>query len=70
MLMKNECKFIGCHRPIENKETFKVLDTNLELYSFTTYLCKKHFEEIHNFKEKITGDYSVFFKDKIDKTYY
>ena len=72
MLMekKHECKFIGCHRPIEHKETYKVLDSNLGMYSFTTYLCKKHYEEIHNFKEKITGDFSVFFKDGIEKTYY
>jgi hypothetical protein len=66
---KHECQFIGCHRPIKHKETYKVLDSGLGMYQFTTYLCTKHYEEIHNFKEKVTGDFSVFFKDRIEKTY-
>jgi hypothetical protein len=68
MLMeKHECQFIGCHRDVVHKETYKVLDSNLGLYSFTTYLCTKHYEELHNFKEKITGDFSVFLKDGFEK---
>ena len=50
--------------------TYKVLDSNLGLYSFTTNVCEKHYEEIHNFKERITGDFSVFFKDELDKSYH
>jgi len=71
MLMeKQKCNFIGCTRDAEHKETYKVLDSNLGLYSFTTNLCTKHFEEIHNFKEKMTGDFSVFFKENPDKSYH
>ena len=54
MLMeKQKCNFIGCGRDAEYKETYKVLDSNLGLYSFTTNLCTKHFWEIHNFKERL-----------------
>ena len=71
MLMeKQKCNFIGCCRDVEYKETYKVLDSNLGLYSFTTNLCTKHFWEIHNFKEKVIGDFSVFFKESPDKSYY
>lgn len=71
MLMKKHvCNFIGCNRESEHKETYKVLDSNLGLYSFTTNVCQKHYEEIHNFKEKVTGDFSVFFKSNLDKSYY
>ena len=52
------------------KETYKVLDSNLGLYSFTTNLCTKHFWEIHNFKEKVIGDFSVFFKENPEKSYH
>jgi hypothetical protein len=70
MLMeKHECHFIGCNKPIKLKETYKVLDSNLGLYEFTTYLCTEHYEEVYNFKEKVTGDFSVFFKHKIEKRY-
>ena len=71
MLMQNQkCNFIGCGRDAEYKETYKVLDSNLGLYSFTTNLCTKHFWEIHNFKEKVIGDFSVFFKENPEKSYY
>ena len=71
MLMeKQKWNFIGCGRDAEYKETYKVLDSNLGLYSFTTNLCTKHFWEIHNFKEKVIGDFSVFFKESPDKSYY
>ena len=62
-MSKHECQFIGCHRDVKHKETYKVLDSDLQLYSFTAYLCDKHFVEIYNFKEKIIGDFSVFFKE-------
>ncbi|MEY4571836.1 MAG: hypothetical protein RLZ10_1047, partial [Bacteroidota bacterium] len=52
---------------VKHKETYKVLDSNLELYSFTVYLCTKHFVEIHNFKEKMIGDFSVFFDCEFEK---
>ena len=68
-MKKHECKFIGCHREWTHKETYKVLDSNLGMYSFTTHVCTKHFEELHNFKEKITGDFSVFLKEIGEKTY-
>lgn len=69
MLMeKHECQFIGCHRNVEHKETYKVLDYNFSMYSFTTYLCNKHHIELYNFKEKVTGDFSVFLKHDIEKT--
>jgi hypothetical protein len=67
---KHECQFIGCHRDVDFKETYKVLDHNLKMYSFTTYLCNKHYRELHNFKEKITGDFSVFFKENLNKSYH
>jgi hypothetical protein len=71
MLMeKQKCNFIGCGRDAEYKETYKVLDSNLGLYSFTTNLCTKHFWEIHNFKEKVIGDFSVFFKENPEKSYH
>lgn len=71
MLMeKQKCNFIGCGRDAEYKETYKVLDSNLDLYSFTTNLCTKHFWEIHNFKEKVIGDFSVFFKENPEKSYH
>ncbi len=71
MPMENrKCNFIGCSREPNHTETYKVLDSNLGLYSFTTNLCTKHYEEIHNFKEKITGDFSVFFKDNPEKSYH
>ena len=71
MTMENQkCNFIGCNRKPNHKETYKVLDSNLGLYSFTTHLCTKHYEEIHNFKEKVTGDFSVFFKENPEKSYY
>jgi hypothetical protein len=71
MLMeKQKCNFIGCSRESEYKETYKVLDSNLGLYSFTTNLCTKHFWEIHNFKEKVIGDFSVFFKENPEKSYH
>ncbi len=71
MPMENrKCNFIGCNREPNHTETYKVLDSNLGLYSFTTNLCTKHYEEIHNFKEKITGDFSVFFKDNPEKSYH
>jgi hypothetical protein len=66
-MSKHECQFIGCHRDVKHKETYKVLDANLELYSFTVYLCTKHFVEIHNFKEKMIGDFSVFFDSEFEK---
>jgi hypothetical protein len=66
-MSKHECQFIGCHRDVKHKETYKVLNTDLQLYSFTTYLCTKHFVEIHNFKEKMIGDFSVFFKGDFEK---
>jgi len=65
---KHECQFIGCHRDVEVKETYKVLDHDLNMYSFTTYLCNKHYMELHNFKEKVNGDFSVFLKNDIRKT--
>jgi hypothetical protein len=67
---KHECQFIGCHRNVEHKETYKVLDYNLSMYSFTTYLCNKHYMELYNFKEKVNGDFSVFLKHDIEKTQY
>ena len=67
---KKTCNFIGCDCESKREETYKVLDSNLGLYSFTTNVCEKHYEEIHNFKERITGDFSVFFKDDLDKSYY
>jgi len=67
---KKTCNFIGCNRESKREETYKVLDSNLGLYSFTTNVCEKHYEEIHNFKERITGDFSVFFKDELDKSYH
>lgn len=67
---RQKCNFIGCCRNAEHKETYKVLDSNLGLYSFTTNLCTKHFWEIHNFKEKVIGDFSVFFKEGPNKSYY
>lgn len=67
---KQKCNFIGCCRDVEHKETYKVLDSNLGLYSFTTNLCTKHFWEIHNFKEKVIGDFSVFFKENPEKSYH
>ena len=67
---KQKCNFIDCCRDAEYKETYKVLDSNLGLYSFTTNLCTKHFWEIHNFKEKVIGDFSVFFKEGPNKSYY
>jgi hypothetical protein len=67
---KHICNFIGCNRESKHEETYKVLDSNLGLYTFTTKLCGKHYEEIHIFKEKVTGDFSVFFKDELDKSYF
>ncbi len=67
---RQKCNFIGCGKDAEHKETYKVLDSNLGLYSFTTNLCTKHFWEIHNFKEKVIGDFSVFFKEGPNKSYY
>jgi hypothetical protein len=66
---KRTCNFIGCNRDAKHEESYKVLDSNLGMYSFKTRLCVKHYEEIHNFKEKITGDFSVFFKNKLEKEY-
>ena len=69
-MKKQKCNFIGCGGDTEYKETYKVLDSNLGLYSFTTNLCTKHFWEIHNFKEKVIGDFSVFFKENPEKSYH
>ena len=67
---KNCCQFLGCRKESKHKETYKVLDSDLNLYSFTTHLCTKHFERIHNYKEKIVGDFSVFFSEPINKNYH
>jgi len=39
------------------------------MYSFKVKLCDKCYEKIHNIKEKVVGDFSVFFKDPLKKRY-
>ncbi len=57
---KHECQFIGCHRDVDFKETYKVLDHDLNMYSFTTYVCNILYFELHYFKEKVIGEFSLF----------
>jgi hypothetical protein len=69
MPMKKICNSLGCNNPSQKKETYKVLDENFQMYSFKVKLCDKCYEHIHGIKEKIVGDFSVFFKVPINKHY-
>jgi len=69
MLMTNKCECLGCNNPVKIKERFKVLDENFNMYSFKVSLCGKCYEMIHNVKEKIVGDFSVFFDEPLKKRY-
>lgn len=70
MLMTKTCEHRGCNNTIEKKETYKVLDSEFKLYTFKVSLCNKCYEEIHEIKEKLVGDFSIFFKEPIKKRYY
>jgi hypothetical protein len=70
MLMTKTCNSKGCNNPIEKKEIYKVLDNDFNMYSFKVSLCNKCYEQIHEIKEKLTGDFSVFFSIPIKKKYY
>jgi hypothetical protein len=70
MLMKNTCEHKGCNHPSEKKETYKVLDNDFNMYSFKVSLCNKCYEQIHEVKERVVGDFSVFFSSPIKKRYY
>jgi len=63
------CQSKGCNNPIVKKETYKVLDENFHMYSFKVELCGKCYENIHEVKEKMLGDFSVFFDTPIKKKY-
>jgi hypothetical protein len=69
MLMPKKCNSLGCNNPIQKKETYKVLDDNFNMYSFKVKLCDKCYERIHDIKEKVVGDFSVFFDVPISKKY-
>jgi len=70
MLMTKICNSRGCNNPVEKKETYKVLDNDFNMYSFKVSLCNKCYEHIHEVKEKMLGDFSVFFSKPIKKRYY
>ena len=70
MLMTKTCNFRGCNNPIEKKENSKVLDNDFKMYSFKVSLCDNCYEQIHEIKEKMVGDFSVFFDKPIRKRYY
>ena len=69
MLMTKKCNSLGCDHSIQKKETYKVLDDNFIMYSFKVSLCTKCYEKIHDIKEKVIGDFSVFFDIPIIKKY-
>ena len=64
------CQSKGCYNSVIKKETYKVLDENFHMYSFKVELCDKCYEKVHEMKEKLIGDYSVFFNQPINKNYY
>ncbi len=70
MLMTNVCNCRGCQNPTRIRENYKVLDNEFKLYTFKVDLCLDCFEFIYEIKEKVTGDFSVFFKKPIKKLYY
>ncbi len=69
MLMKKTCNSLGCKNHAIKKETYKVLDEKFQMYSFKVSLCDDCFEKIHQIKEKVVGDFSVFFSIPINKKY-
>jgi hypothetical protein len=69
MLMKKTCNSLGCNNPIQKKETYKVLDDKFHMYSFKVSLCGGCYERIHEIKERVVGDFSVFFDVPISKKY-
>ena len=70
MLMTKVCECMGCKNPAKIKETYKVLDDKFNLYSFKVNLCHLCFERIHEIKEKVVGDFSIFFSEPIKKRYH
>jgi hypothetical protein len=70
MPMKKLCEHKGCENPSTKKERFRVLDENFDMYSFKVSLCDKCYINIYNVKEKMVGDFSVFFNKSIKKKYY
>jgi hypothetical protein len=69
MLMPKKCNSLGCNNSIQKKETYKVLDDKFHMYSFKVELCGKCYERIHEIKERVVGDFSVFFGVPISKKY-
>ena len=69
MLMKKTCNSLGCKNHAFKKETYKVLDEKFQMYSFKVSLCDDCFVKIHQIKEKVVGDFSVFFNIPINKKY-
>ena len=69
MLMTKKCNSIGCKNHATKKETYKVLDEKFNMYSFKVILCEECFVKIHQAKEKVVGDFSVFFSVPIEKRY-
>jgi hypothetical protein len=69
MLMTKKCISVGCENQSTKKETYKVLDDKFQMYTFKVTLCDDCFVKIHEIKEKVIGDFSVFFSVPIKKTY-
>lgn len=69
MPMKKTCNSLGCDNPTQKKEIYKVLDEKFQMYSFKIELCDKCYERIHEIKEKVVGDFSVFFDVPVSKKY-
>lgn len=69
MPMPKKCNSLGCNDLVQKKETYKVLDDKFQMYSFNVELCGKCYERMYEIKERIIGDFSVFFNVPISKKY-
>lgn len=69
MPMTKKCNSLGCNDLAQKKETYKVLDDKFQMYSFKVELCGKCYERMYEIKERIIGDFSVFFDVPLSKKY-